>query len=59
LIKTGFKVYNLDRDLIDNYRAGCTTNGDASLNYDNCRITGDLFNLTAFQTFDMIMALKP
>jgi hypothetical protein len=48
LIKTGFKVYNLDRDLIDNYRVGCTTNGDASLNYDNCRIAGDNFNLIAY-----------
>lgn len=48
MIKTGFKVYNLDRDLIDNYRVGCTTNGNASLNYDNCRIAGDNFNLIAY-----------
>jgi hypothetical protein len=46
LIKTGFKVYNLDNDAIVNYVNDMPNSG--ANNYENVKITGNLFNVTAY-----------
>jgi hypothetical protein len=47
----------MDRDLITKYEGDCVV-PNATYNFDNCRISGGNFNLTAYQTFDTIMSLK-
>ena len=51
LIRTGFKIYNVNRDTITNY-----TDGGAPA---SCKITGGLYNLYAYQVYDECLVVDP